>query len=51
MVELFLDKLNEWKIKKTIKRVLLKGEGKAFCTGGDIKSMFLSTEFSNLKKT
>ena len=46
---MFLDKLNEWKIKKTIKRVLLKGEGKAFCAGGDIKSLFFSSNESNLK--
>ena len=50
MAEAFLKQLNKWKIDKNIKRVLLTGEGKAFCAGGDIKSMFLSTKISNLKK-
>ena len=35
---------------KNIKRVLLKGEGKAFCAGGDVKSVFLSSKISDLKK-
>ena len=50
MAEEFLKQLAKWKIDKNIKRVLLTGEGKAFCAGGDIKSMFLSTKVSNLKK-
>ena len=50
MTEAFLKQLTKWKIDKNIKRVLLTGEGKAFCAGGDIKSMFLSTKVLNLKK-
>ena len=30
MANLFLDKLNTWKKDHNIKRILLKGEGKAF---------------------
>ena len=43
MAELFYDKLNDWKNNKNIKRILIKGEGKAFCAGGDVKSVFLSS--------
>ena len=50
MAELFLEQLKNWQNNKTIKRVLLTGEGKAFCSGGDVKSMFLSTKISDLKK-
>ena len=50
MAELFFSKLSQWNKDKKIKRVLLKGEGKAFCAGGDIKSMFLSSGVSDLKK-
>ncbi len=50
MAELFFSKLNEWQYNNNIKRVLLKGEGKAFCAGGDVKSMFLSSGVSDLKK-
>ena len=50
MATLFLDKLKEWKINKTIKRVLLVGEGKALCAGGDIKSLFFSSDISKLKQ-
>ena len=50
MAEAFLKQLTKWKIDKNIKRVLLTGEGKAFCAGGDIKSMFLSAKVLNLKK-
>ena len=35
MVELFLDQLKEWQTDSYIKRVLLTGEGKSFCAGGD----------------
>ena len=50
MVELMHLKLIKWQKKINIKRILLKGEGKAFCAGGDVKSMFLSSDTSNLKK-
>ena len=50
MAELFFSKLNQWQYNNNIKRVLLKGEGKAFCVGGDVKSMFLSSGVSDLKK-
>jgi len=50
MAEAFLKQLQKWQMDNNIHRVLLLGEGKAFCAGGDIKSMFLSTKASNLKK-
>mgnify|MGYP001187946043 FL=1 len=50
MANLFFDKLNTWEKNNNIKRVLLKGEGKAFCAGGDVKSVFLSSGISDLKK-
>ena len=33
-----------------IEGIIIKGEGKAFCAGGDVKSMFLSSGVSDLKK-
>ena len=42
--------MERWKTDISIKRVLLTGEGKALCAGGDIKSLFLSSGKSNLKK-
>ncbi len=50
MAELLYDKLKDWENKKSIKRVLIKGEGKAFCAGGDVKSVFLSSGISDLKE-
>ena len=50
MAEAFLKQLKNWQTDKNIQRVILYGDGKAFCAGGDIKSMFLSTKASNLKK-
>tara|TARA_Y100000590_G_scaffold202414_1_gene229901 strand:+ start:498 stop:1508 length:1011 start_codon:yes stop_codon:yes gene_type:complete len=50
MAKLFFKKLSIWKQSSKIKRVLLKGEGKAFCAGGDVKSMFFSSKISDLKK-
>ena len=50
MAEAFLKQLKKWQIDNNIKRVLLTGEGKAFCAGGDIKSMFLSSKVLDLKK-
>ena len=50
MAKSLLSKLKEWKSDASIKRVMLRGEGKSFCSGGDIKSLFFSSEKSNLKK-
>ena len=46
----FSDKLKEWESDNTIERVLLLGEGKHFCAGGDVKSVHLSGPFSQLKR-
>ena len=50
MAEQFLETLNKWSADKKIKRVLLKGEGKHFCAGGDVKKVHLSGNKSDLKK-
>ncbi len=50
MAEQFSKKLNEWSKDQNIKRVLLKGEGKHFCAGGDVKKVHLSGNKSDLKK-
>jgi len=50
MAEQFSETLNKWSADKKIKRVLLKGEGKHFCAGGDVKKVHLSGNKSNLKK-
>ena len=50
MAEIFLKKLNEWDIENSIKRVLVYGEGNAFCAGGDVKNLFLSSNKNNLKE-
>ena len=42
MAEQFAIKLQEWQTDDKIERVLLKGEGKHFCAGGDVKSVYLS---------
>ncbi|PPR49613.1 MAG: hypothetical protein CFH14_01025, partial [Alphaproteobacteria bacterium MarineAlpha5_Bin4] len=42
MAEQFSEKLNEWSNNNNIKRVLLKGDGKNFCAGGDVKKIHLS---------
>ena len=39
----FLDVLLEWKKNNKIDRILLYGEGKSLCAGGDVKSLFLSS--------
>ena len=46
----FSDKLKEWESDNKIERVLLLGEGKHFCAGGDVKSVHLSGPFSKLKE-
>ena len=43
MAKKFHDKLLEWEEKDNILRVLLVGEGKHFCAGGDVKSCLLYT--------
>lgn len=50
MINNFLNTLLAWKENKKIERVLLYGEGKSFCAGGDIKSLFLSSGKNNLKE-
>lgn len=50
MAEQFSETLNKWSADKKIKRVLLKGEGKHFCAGGDVKKVHLSGNKSDLKK-
>ena len=44
------NKLKEWEGSNTVERVLLLGEGKHFCAGGDVKSVHLSGPFSKLKR-
>ena len=46
----FSAKLKEWEVDNKIERVLLLGEGKHFCAGGDVKSVYLSGPFSKLKR-
>ena len=50
MVVDLLDILIKWKENKRINRILLYGEGKSFCAGGDVKSLFLSSGKNNLKE-
>ena len=49
MAEQFSNKLMEWEKDNKIERVLLTGEGKHFCAGGDVKSVYQSGKFSKLK--
>ena len=46
----FLDFLIKWKQDKKINRILLHSEGKSFCAGGDVKSLFFSSGKNNLKE-
>ena len=50
MASQFSDKLKEWESDDKIERVLLLGEGKHFCAGGDVKSVHLSGPYSKLKR-
>ena len=50
MAEQFSNKLREWESNNEIERILLMGEGKNFCAGGDVKSVHLSGSFSKLKR-
>ncbi len=36
MVRLMYDQLNSWKTNRDIRAVVVEGEGKAFCAGGDV---------------
>ena len=45
----FSNQLREWENSNKIERVLLVGNGKHFCAGGDVKSVHLSGPFSKLK--
>ena len=49
MAKKFHDKLLEWEEKDKILRVLLVGEGKHFCAGGDVKSLVLAGKENSLK--
>ena len=49
MAKKFHDKLLEWEEKDNILRVLLVGEGKYFCAGGDVKSLVLAGKENSLK--
>ncbi|MBI04599.1 MAG: hypothetical protein CMI96_02140 [Pelagibacteraceae bacterium] len=50
MAKIFFEKLQEWSEKKNIQRVLLIGEGKHFCAGGDVKSLYLTRNDNNSKE-
>ena len=43
-------KLIQWKNNKNIRRIIIKGTGKAFCAGGDIKSICLAKKKIKFKK-
>ncbi len=49
MAKKFHDKLLEWEEKDNILRLLLVGEGKHFCAGGDVKSLVLAGKENSLK--
>ena len=49
MAKKFHDKLLEWEEKDNILRVLLVGEGKHFCAGGDVKSLVIAGKENSLK--
>ena len=50
MAIILLEKLLQFKKNKNINRIMLYGEGKSFCAGGDVKSLFLSSGKNKLKK-
>ena len=49
MAKKFYDKLLEWEENNNISRVILFGEGKHFCAGGDVKSLVLAGKKNQLK--
>ena len=50
MAKIFSEKLQEWNENANIQRVLLIGEGKHFCAGGDVKSLYLTKNENNFKE-
>ncbi len=50
MAKIFSEKLQEWNENVNIQRVLLIGEGKHFCAGGDVKSLYLTQNENNFKE-
>mgnify|MGYP006093785985 FL=1 len=50
MAIILLEKLLGFKKNKKINRIMLYGEGKSFCAGGDVKNLFLSSGKNKLKK-
>tara|TARA_B100000427_G_scaffold309330_1_gene298276 strand:- start:1059 stop:2063 length:1005 start_codon:yes stop_codon:yes gene_type:complete len=50
MAKIFSEKLQEWNENVNIQRVLLIGEGKHFCAGGDVKSLYLTKNENNFKE-
>lgn len=42
MIEELHAKLNEWKTNDAVVGVLIKGQGRAFCAGGDIRALYES---------
>ena len=50
MAKIFSEKLQEWNESVNIQRVLLIGEGKHFCAGGDVKSLYLTKNENNFKE-
>ena len=50
MAKNFSYQLNEWEKNDSIEQILLLGEGKHFCAGGDVKSLSLGGKNSNLKR-
>ena len=49
MAKKFIDKLLEWQENNNISRVMLFGEGKHFCAGGDVKSLALAKKSGAIK--
>ena len=49
MAKKFIDKLLEWEENNNISRVMLCGEGKHFCAGGDVKSLALAEKNDAIK--
>jgi len=50
MVVIFTETLLKWRDDPLIRQVLLLGEGNSLCAGGDVKSLFLSSNKNDLKK-